>query len=121
MGKAGGDVSKMRFRQHMANEMAHYAKDCWDAELLTSYGWVEVISLQFFIKRKKNKIESKFSKIIFQCVGCADRSAFDLQAHSKATGVSLVAEKKLSEAKTVEITEMVPNKQGLYHLFFFHL
>jgi hypothetical protein len=37
-----------------------------------------------------------------------------LQAHSKATGVSLVAEKKLSEAKTVEITEMVPNKQGLY-------
>ena len=50
MEKAGVDVSKMRFRQHMANEMAHYAKDCWDAELLTSYGWVEVISLQFFIK-----------------------------------------------------------------------
>ena len=32
----------------MANEMAHYACDCWDAEILTSYGWVE-------------------------CVGCADR------------------------------------------------
>jgi len=90
--KAGVDVSKMRFRQHMANEMAHYAKDCWDAELLTSYGWVE-------------------------CVGCADRSAFDLQAHSKATGVSLVAEKKLSEAKTVEITEMVPNKQVMGKAF----
>ena len=82
-----------------------------------------VISLvaYFSLKEKKNKIESNFSKIIFQCVGCADRSAFDLQAHSKATGVSLVAEKKLSEAKTVEITEMVPNKQGLYHLFFFYL
>jgi glycyl-tRNA synthetase len=90
--KAGVDVSKMRFRQHMANEMAHYAKDCWDAELLTSYGWVE-------------------------CVGCADRSAFDLQAHSKATGVSLVAEKKLSEAKTVEITEMVPIKQVMGKAF----
>ncbi|CAB4063201.1 GARS [Lepeophtheirus salmonis] len=25
--------------QHMSNEMAHYACDCWDAELLTSYGW----------------------------------------------------------------------------------
>ena len=87
--KAGVTPSKLRFRQHMANEMAHYAKDCWDAELLTSYGWVE-------------------------CVGCADRSAFDLQAHSKATGVSLIAEKKLNEAKTVEITEMLPNKQGLY-------
>merc|ERR1719189_1445761 len=90
--KAGVDPAKMRFRQHMANEMAHYAKDCWDAELLTSYGWVE-------------------------CVGCADRSAFDLLAHSKATGVSLVAEKKLSEAKTVEITEMVPNKQVMGKAF----
>ena len=46
--KAGVNPAKLRFRQHMANEMAHYAKDCWDAELLTSYGWVE-------------------------CVGCADR------------------------------------------------
>ena len=34
----GVDSSRLRFRQHMANEMAHYACDCWDAELLTSYG-----------------------------------------------------------------------------------
>lgn len=27
----------LRFRQHMSNEMAHYACDCWDAECLTSY------------------------------------------------------------------------------------
>jgi glycyl-tRNA synthetase len=27
----GIDRSKLRFRQHMANEMAHYAADCWDA------------------------------------------------------------------------------------------
>lgn len=46
--KIGVDPKKLRFRQHMANEMAHYACDCWDAECLTSYGWVE-------------------------CVGCADR------------------------------------------------
>ena len=32
----GVDKSKIRFRQHMQNEMAHYAADCWDAELLTS-------------------------------------------------------------------------------------
>jgi glycyl-tRNA synthetase len=57
----GVDQTKVRFRQHMANEMAHYAADCWDAELLTSYGWIE-------------------------CVGVADRSAFDLSVHSKATG-----------------------------------
>ena len=41
--------------------MAHYASDCWDAEILTSYGWIEA-------------------------VGCADRSAFDLKNHAKATG-----------------------------------
>jgi hypothetical protein len=32
----GVEKSKIRFRQHMENEMAHYAADCWDAELLTS-------------------------------------------------------------------------------------
>nr|CAD7455466.1 unnamed protein product [Timema tahoe] len=70
----GIDTSKLRFRQHMSNEMAHYACDCWDAEMLTSYGWIE-------------------------CVGCADRSAFDLTQHTKATGVRLAAEKKLQEPK----------------------
>ena len=33
--RVGVDVRKMRFRQHLNNEMAHYAKDCWDAECLT--------------------------------------------------------------------------------------
>jgi len=30
-----------RFRQNLMIEMAHYATDCWDCELLTSYGWIE--------------------------------------------------------------------------------
>merc|ERR1719322_1770598 len=83
--KVGINPQKLRFRQHMANEMAHYACDCWDAELLTSYGWVEA-------------------------VGCADRSAFDLNNHSSATGVSLCASKTLKEPKTIDVTEMAPNK-----------
>ena len=34
--RIGVDVErKCRFRQHK-DEMAHYADDCWDAELLTS-------------------------------------------------------------------------------------
>ncbi|XP_067612837.1 glycine--tRNA ligase isoform X2 [Eurosta solidaginis] len=82
----------LRFRQHMNNEMAHYACDCWDAECLTSYGWVE-------------------------CVGCADRSAYDLGQHTQATGVRLVAEKRLPEPKTVEVSEIVPNKQTLGKTF----
>ena len=75
--KLGVDRSKVRFRQHLANEMAHYACDCWDAELLTSYGWVE-------------------------CVGCADRSAYDLTVHSKYTGASLAVKEALPEPVTVE-------------------
>ncbi|XP_011188345.1 glycine--tRNA ligase isoform X1 [Zeugodacus cucurbitae] len=82
----------LRFRQHMNNEMAHYACDCWDAECLTSYGWVE-------------------------CVGCADRSAYDLGQHTQATGVRLVAEKRLPEPKTIEVSEIVPNKQTLGKTF----
>jgi glycyl-tRNA synthetase len=46
--------------------MAHYASDCWDAEIRNSYGWTE-------------------------CVGIADRSAFDLTEHSRATKVPLSA------------------------------
>lgn len=37
MTRIGIDANRLRFRQHMSNEMAHYACDCWDAECLTSY------------------------------------------------------------------------------------
>ena len=47
-------LQRLRFRQHLQHEMAHYAEDCWDAEVECSYGWVE-------------------------CAGLADRSAFDLR------------------------------------------
>lgn len=53
----GIDRDRLRFRQHLQNEMAHYAADCWDAEIECSYGWIE-------------------------CVGIADRSAYDLRAHT---------------------------------------
>jgi glycyl-tRNA synthetase len=33
----GINPDKLRFRQHMSNEMAHYACDCWDAEIKSSY------------------------------------------------------------------------------------
>uniref|UniRef100_A0A0X3NEU4 Glycine--tRNA ligase n=1 Tax=Schistocephalus solidus TaxID=70667 RepID=A0A0X3NEU4_SCHSO len=81
----GVDVKKFRFRQHMKNEMAHYACDCWDAECRTSYGWVE-------------------------CVGCADRSCYDLTQHTKATGARLVAERPLAAPKKVRKVHCVPNK-----------
>jgi len=54
--EVGIKAEAIRFRQHSSNEMAHYATDCWDAEVETSYGWIEV-------------------------AGHADRSAFDLTKH----------------------------------------
>lgn len=86
--KIGVDSSKIRFRQHLANEMAHYACDCWDAELLTSYGWIE-------------------------CVGCADRSAYDLSVHSKATGTALVVKEARNEPLKVEEWQVVLEKKLL--------
>ena len=32
--RLGIDADRLRFRQHLKDEMAHYAADCWDAEVL---------------------------------------------------------------------------------------
>ncbi|RMX45527.1 hypothetical protein pdam_00008406 [Pocillopora damicornis] len=101
--KVGADPSKIRFRQHMFNEMAHYACDCWDAELLTSYGWIE-------------------------CVGCADRACYDLSVHTKATGERLVAQVDLEQSvsltiqhtfirEMIDVVEIVPEKPAVGKAF----
>ncbi|KAJ7365654.1 Glycine--tRNA ligase [Desmophyllum pertusum] len=90
--KVGADPSKIRFRQHMFNEMAHYACDCWDAELLTSYGWIE-------------------------CVGCADRACYDLAVHSKAAGERLVAQVDLEQPEMIDVVEIVPEKPAIGKAF----
>jgi glycyl-tRNA synthetase len=62
---AGVSPDRMRFRQHKSDEMAHYAADCWDAEvLLDRLGWIEV-------------------------VGVADRTDYDLKAHMAQSKVNL--------------------------------
>ena len=39
-----------------------------------------------------------------ECAGHADRSAFDLTQHSRATNSKLVAEKKLATPRTVQVS-----------------
>lgn len=75
----------LRFRQHLDTEMAHYASDCWDAEVLMASGWVE-------------------------CAGHADRSAYDLEVHSKATRTELVAKKSYPEPIMREVVVLKANK-----------
>ena len=74
----GIDPERIRFRQHEQDEMAHYAVDCWDAEIEGSYGWVE-------------------------CVGIAHRGCYDLQSHEEATGKTLRARREFDEPRTTEI------------------
>ena len=68
----GVHEDSIRFRQHRCNEMAHYASDCWDAEVECSYGWIEV-------------------------AGHSDRSCFDLTKHAEYTKKELVAARPLKE------------------------
>ena len=77
LAKVGIDSQRLRFRQHEADEMAHYASDCWDAEILGSYGWVE-------------------------CVGIAHRGCYDLESHENATGRTLRARREFSQPKVIE-------------------
>jgi glycyl-tRNA synthetase len=90
--KIGINPARLRFRQHMANEMAHYAADCWDAEIETSYGWIE-------------------------CVGCADRSAYDLTVHSVKTQNKLVVRQALKEPRIVERNVPAIDKKAFGPLF----
>lgn len=86
--KIGINPEKLRFRQHMANEMAHYAADCWDAEIQSTYGWIE-------------------------CVGCADRSAYDLTQHSVRTGIKLSVREALKEPIITEKLVADVNRKNL--------
>lgn len=84
----GMDPERMRFRQHLSTEMAHYAADCWDLEIHVSYGWKE-------------------------CVGHADRSCYDLEMHSKKTGTAMVAASQLDEPQMVTEYKLQIDRRAL--------
>lgn len=72
----------IRFRQHLKTEMAHYAKDCWDAEVLCSMGWLE-------------------------CVGIAHRGCYDLTQHQNASKTPLMFQKTLETPIVRQVLELV--------------
>ena len=57
-------TENLRLRQHASDELAHYAKDCYDIEYRFPWGWAEL-------------------------EGIASRTDFDLSAHAKASGQDL--------------------------------
>ncbi len=84
----GVDPQRLRFRQHLQKEMAHYARDCWDAEVLLSYGWVEI-------------------------VGIADRGDYDLSGHIRESGEDLGVFVNYPEPKRVCVKRIVPDLKKL--------
>jgi glycyl-tRNA synthetase len=76
---------RLRFRQHLPDERAHYATDCWDAEIRSErFGWVET-------------------------VGLADRTDYDLNAHAKESGTPMTVFIQYDEPKKVERRRIIPN------------
>jgi len=92
MEKIGMDPKRLRFRQHLQTEMAHYAADCWDLEIESSYGWVE-------------------------CVGHADRACFDLDVHGKATKTPMVATMKVDPPQQMEVAKLTFDRKVLGKVF----
>lgn len=84
----GISAQAIRFRQHRSDEMAHYAQDCWDAEVETSYGWIEV-------------------------AGHADRSCYDLSRHAARTKVELLAARQLKEPRQVKLVKVTVNSKNV--------
>jgi glycyl-tRNA synthetase len=83
--QVGVSPERMRFRQHMKDEMAHYAIDCWDAEILSDrFGWVEI-------------------------VGIADRTDYDLNAHSRVSKTDLSVYVEYDEPRVVEKVAVKPD------------
>jgi len=76
---------RLRFRQHLPDELAHYANDCWDAEIFSGrFGWVET-------------------------VGIADRTDYDLNAHAKQSGTPMTVFIQYAEPKKVPRRRIIPN------------
>ena len=85
----GIPLEKIRFRQHLHTEMAHYAAECWDAEVNTdSYGWIEV-------------------------VGIADRTDYDLRSHAEKSGSDLSAFIQFTEEEQRVEWRLLPNMSVL--------
>lgn len=80
---------RLRFRQHLPDELAHYAADCWDAEVYSDrFGWVET-------------------------VGIADRTDYDLTAHAQHSGTPMTVFIQYREPKKVQRRRIVPNMSVL--------
>ncbi|WP_178915652.1 glycine--tRNA ligase [Natronomonas gomsonensis] len=86
--RIGIDMERLRYRQHLAGERAHYAADCWDAETELGGNWIEV-------------------------TGFAYRSDYDLSKHGEYSGEDFTLFRQYDEPKTVERATVDPDMSYL--------
>jgi glycyl-tRNA synthetase len=86
--RVGVRESQLRFRQHLPDEMAHYAVDCWDAEGFTQHGWIEL-------------------------AGIADRTDYDLKQHERQSGLQMTVFVPYEKPQSVERTIVRPKMDYL--------
>lgn len=84
--RVGLDPNRLRLRQHMLNERAHYAADCWDIEFQYSFGWKEL-------------------------QGIADRTDYDLKRHTEFSGKTL--DFHLAEENIKVVPHVIEPSSGL--------
>ncbi|MBN2111389.1 MAG: glycine--tRNA ligase [Methanosarcinaceae archaeon] len=91
--RVGVSPDMLRFRQHKKDEMAHYAMDCWDAEVSTDrFGWIEV-------------------------VGIADRTDYDLCSHAAVSRTELSIYREYPKPRMVTRFCVKPDMGKLGPLF----
>ena len=86
--RIGVDLDRLRFRQHLPGERAHYAADCWDAEAELGGNWIEI-------------------------AGFSTRSDYDLRKHEEHSGEAFTVFRQYDEPKTVERTTVDPDMSVL--------
>ncbi len=65
--EVGIDETRLRFRQHRDDELAHYSSECWDLEFNIDGSWLEI-------------------------TGISDRGTYDLSRHMDRSGENLAYE-----------------------------
>src|SRR5208282_2039646 len=80
----GLNKHKIRFRQHLPTEKAHYSNGCFDLECFVDDDWLE-------------------------CIGTADRGDYDLKCHSKVNSLS-VKSNGTEEVKKLVLNVAMINK-----------
>jgi glycyl-tRNA synthetase len=86
--RIGVDMERLRYRQHLPGERAHYAADCWDAESEVDGDWIEI-------------------------AGFAYRGAYDLERHAAHSGEEFSVFKQYDEPVTVERPTVEPDMSVL--------